>query len=583
MPYPVSNLVENRGKPVSATLEMPVTEALSLMLENDFSQLPVIDGEERPLGIITYNEITRTLWYVNRPIEELKVYDTYEQISRSQKVREDENLFDVLDQLRDKNTVLVVNGKEQLIGIITSYDATEYFRLRAEDMMHVEDIEGTIKDLIQVAFVNSDGETNIEKLNEAVIKVASSNQPTKADYAKALARYLELAGSGKPESSSLEKSYEEKLKQPTKVPEFQDLTLYDYIQILLHPDQNRFFRKVFPYTQSEIRKLLNGVCETRNALAHFREVKPAQRDQLIYCKNLLERTMLGIPVNWPLPNIIEGEGKAHEETVVRLEPMDTSTAPVALPVQTLPMDEEVSASDSKYTALVLAIQNKSQKSDQVKFTFDDIDNILDGGLPPSARTHRAWWANDSVGHVQSQLWLEAGWRTSYINMSGQLVTFTRIRGREKAYIAFFSKLINELQKKAKFSIRQISPDGTNWVICQTVASPVSLTANYSYSFALRKRFRVELYLDTGEQKTTKEIFDRIVAHRVGIEEVLGDVSWERIDSKRASRIALYHAGAITDTEEQLSDLRAWAVPKMIDFYNTIEPFASQVVKEVLGT
>ena len=180
-----------------------------------------------------------------------------------------------------------------------------------------------------------------------------------------------------------------------------------------------------------------------------------------------------------------------------------------------------------------------------------------------------------------QLWVEAGWRTTYVNLNQKIIPFTRIREREKAYIDFFSKLLNELRKRADFPVRQASPDGTSWIVCQNLAPTGHTVGQFNYSFTFGKRFRVELYLDTGEQKTTKEIFDRIHSRRQEIEAALGEVRWERIDEKRASRIAIYHAGVLSSSKEQLAVLREWAVNTMITFYKTLEPIATQATVEVL--
>lgn len=56
-----------------------------------------------------------------------------------------------------------------------------------------------------------------------------------------------------------------------------------------------------------------------------------------------------------------------------------------------------------------------------------------------------------------------------------------------------------------------------------------------------------------------------------LESVLGDVSWERIDDKRASRIAQYCPGDIGDDATALASLRDWAAAKMITFYEALEP------------
>ena len=69
---------------------------------------------------------------------------------------------------------------------------------------------------------------------------------------------------------------------------------------------------------------------------------------------------------------------------------------------------------------------------EVAFTFDDIER-LGVPLPPSARAHSPWWANEtSGGHVQARSWMDAGWRTSRVDVSGEKLVFVRDKRAEPA-------------------------------------------------------------------------------------------------------------------------------------------------------
>ena len=57
-------------------------------------------------------------------------------------------------------------------------------------------------------------------------------------------------------------------------------------------------------------------------------------------------------------------------------------------------------------------------------SFSDIEAIIGDKLPPAARTHRAWWANDAT-HTHGQAWLVAGWKTEKVNMSAETLLFRR--------------------------------------------------------------------------------------------------------------------------------------------------------------
>jgi CBS domain-containing protein len=149
MPFTVQQLIEGRQEPVSVLPVDLVTKAMALMTEHEFSQLPVVDEQKKPLGLITSDSILHALGHFGVSLEELRVSHA---IVKVDTYSPDEDLFDLLDDLKNTYAVLIVNAEGTLIGIVTSYDTTEYFRRRAEDMMYVEDIETTLKDYIRAAF-----------------------------------------------------------------------------------------------------------------------------------------------------------------------------------------------------------------------------------------------------------------------------------------------------------------------------------------------------------------------------------------------------------------------------------------------
>jgi hypothetical protein len=166
-------------------------------------------------------------------------------------------------------------------------------------------------------------------------------------------------------------------------------------------------------------------------------------------------------------------------------------------------------------------------------------------------------------------------------MTDRRVNFVRIRERQQAYIDFFSKLLAQLRERAAFAVREVSPGGSSWVGCYAVNVNGSHVGQFGYSFIRSNGFRVELYIDTGDKESNKQVFDHIRSQEADLEEKIGQIAWERIDNKRASRIAVYHSGAITDNEHQLQGLRKWAVEKMIVFISNIEPVALRAFEEVL--
>jgi hypothetical protein len=70
----------------------------------------------------------------------------------------------------------------------------------------------------------------------------------------------------------------------------------------------------------------------------------------------------------------------------------------------------------------------------------------------------------------------------------------------------------------------------------------------------------ELYFDTGYQARIKQIFDLLLVSGEASAHVLGPkIERAHLDDNCASHVRLYHAGAITTSEEQLAELQVWAV------------------------
>ena len=93
--------------------------------------------------------------------------------------------------------------------------------------------------------------------------------------------------------------------------------------------------------------------------------------------------------------------------------------------------------------------------------------------------------------------------------------------------------------------------------------------------------RIELYLDTGEQDTTKDIFDKLFTRKEELEEKLGPIEWERLNNRRASRIALYRDGHILEDENH-DELIKWAAETTDKFYSAFSDLTNTAIFEVLA-
>lgn len=92
--------------------------------------------------------------------------------------------------------------------------------------------------------------------------------------------------------------------------------------------------------------------------------------------------------------------------------------------------------------------------------------------------------------------------------------------------------------------------------------------NWALVAANDGRLRVEAYLDSGDAGLNKTLFDELHADASSWEAKLGyPLSWERLDDKRASRLAAYHpVGDLADDTER-AQLRDWAVETVLALYD----------------
>ena len=76
----------------------------------------------------------------------------------------------------------------------------------------------------------------------------------------------------------------------------------------------------------------------------------------------------------------------------------------------------------------------SHTEDTVTMTFPQVEELV-GSLPPTARSTRQWWANDSK--VQAKAWRAAGWHVDSASLGTEQVIFGRgeVGGTRAARIA----------------------------------------------------------------------------------------------------------------------------------------------------
>lgn len=136
MPTTVRDLIESRQELVLVTV-VPndlVQTAIEKMLENNFSQLPVIDNEGKLMGMVTSNSILRALKNFGVTIDKLRVSHAMFKVSKQYRV-DDDLSPELLDDLMRNNALLIENQTGKITGIVTIYDASFILHLALSDCL----------------------------------------------------------------------------------------------------------------------------------------------------------------------------------------------------------------------------------------------------------------------------------------------------------------------------------------------------------------------------------------------------------------------------------------------------------------
>jgi len=552
MPFPVSKLIQGRGQPTSVQEKDPASHALKLMFEKDYSQLPVVNAGNIPLGMITHESILRAMKNFGVSLDSLRVSNA---MVNAPTFNYEDDLFDMLERLKAINAVLIVDAAGGLDGIVTSYDTTEFFRRRAEDIMRIEDIEGMVRDFIKARYTNPDEHLDEQTLQSAVNRIASGDQERKNRVKKTMKLYLDEQNLGDLDEALIIQCYD--ATAPQREPRlFSDLSLSEYIALLIDRNSWDFYQPIFDLDSKALFTILDQVRQIRNFLAHFHgELTAEQRQQVIFCAEWLGRCQE------------QFEEMVEHQKTFSVEP-STITGTETVPGEIVPVDGTILPGDSRYGLLAGWLQN--QTTGRVQLTFNQIEEIIGGELPASAYTSRSWWANDPVENLHSLQWLDAGWRVTYRNVAGRTITFARMIEREKLYMDFFNALLPEFKKVTATPVKDVSPAGDHYMLVRGLPFEGTQLATINFSFYLHHRFGVTLYIDGRNYAFNKAVFDELYRQKEVIEYALGaELVWARMVDKRACLITYQIPGIITDSASKLKEIRTWAVGAMERFQQVI--------------
>jgi CBS domain-containing protein len=175
----ISRLKAANTKPISVKPNDKVETAVTLMMQHDFSQLPVMSSERDVKGMVSWRSLGNVL-AMGKKCDTLK--DCTEP---HHEVRATESMFEVIRLLTQRECVLVRDGTNMISGIVTAADISEQFRTLSEPFLLLGDIENNLRRLIEIAFSIEDMKAARDP-EDTTRKVESASDLTFGEYVRLL-------------------------------------------------------------------------------------------------------------------------------------------------------------------------------------------------------------------------------------------------------------------------------------------------------------------------------------------------------------------------------------------------------------
>lgn len=152
--FRIGRLDSANRAPISVTPDATLQQIVTLLLANDFSQLPVMSGARELKGVVSWRTLGSRL-ALNRPCTTAR-----ECIEPGPVLPVSESLFAAIETIAQYDYVLVQAPDKRICGIVTASDLNEQFRLLAEPFLLVGEIENGVRRLLH-------GKFSLNQLEEA--------------------------------------------------------------------------------------------------------------------------------------------------------------------------------------------------------------------------------------------------------------------------------------------------------------------------------------------------------------------------------------------------------------------------------
>lgn len=231
--YRISKLAAaNKPEIFSVRPDSTLEEAVTLMLTNDFSQLPVMTSEREVKGIISWTSIGTRLALSKGGQYVKDLMDPHHEI------RSTSSMFQAIPIIIQHQYVLVRGSDNRITGIVTASDLSLQFQQLAEPFLLLGEIENHIRRLLASKFTPNE--------------LAEAKDPSDSER---------------------------------KVNGVADLTFGEYIRILESPD--RWTKVALPIDRKTFVKQIDRIRYIRNDVMHF-DPDPMPHNDLCFLRDLVE-------------------------------------------------------------------------------------------------------------------------------------------------------------------------------------------------------------------------------------------------------------------------------------------------------
>lgn len=295
MPIPAKSLVPTQTVVHKVLVGSLISQADHIMREYGFKQVPVVDAEGKPKGLVTHAQISSLMSQHGQNVAQ---FDVEAAMNETAIFPAEMDIFSLLDSLNQPSAILLTDAAGQLVNIITNRDTANFFRQRAEEILLIEFIETTLKKHLSFYYQH-----NPDALQKEVDDISGSYEGNRKKIAHSLnllkqavssvfvAKEYSISLDGPEMHQILENSFPQ-----SKEIGFDDLSLDGFISMLLKKWD--VFSITFKYTKDAWYALFEDVRKVRNKVFHFKgQVSNIDRNQLRVCAKWLEKVPLPMPAS----------------------------------------------------------------------------------------------------------------------------------------------------------------------------------------------------------------------------------------------------------------------------------------------